>query len=290
MFKKLGIVSLMLLAVFVLGACNKSFSTSASTQTPVQSTATGLPTLEPTSTSIPVTPTIKFTATTAPTKTPEATSTPEATATPELIANLNTKLDASVNLEKLPVHQLDELTSGRLTYTEMQLGIKFPENTAKANLTISNLKDRFAIADFNPAANNYSDYYSPEKVPFKGITANMFEIDGQKVLVVGFLWMNSDNTTSVLHVGVQNWKDQTWMGYIKGAYQSTRRLGIISKIYNPSFNFSDWINFGNNQVIDQLYATDGGTRDQLIQKWVNTGNIPEELENLLLMPATARWK
>jgi hypothetical protein len=280
---------LMIVILLLLVAC----STNRVDVKPANSTAekvTDLPTegeTHPTSTSTA----IPFTQTPAasPTEVP-GTPTLGPTATPDLFSDLNTKFDPSVDLDKLPVHSLDELTSGKLTNTEKRLDVMFSESTTKADIVISDLKNRFAIADFNPAYKDYTEYNTPANVPFKGASANMFEIDGQKVLVIGFLWLNADNTTSVIHVGVQNWKNKTWIGYFFDAYKSTRRLGIISRIYDANFVFSDWIDFKNNPVISQMYAADNSLRSDLIQQWVRTDQVPGELENLLLMPATARWR
>lgn len=36
----------------------------------------------------------------------------------------------------------------------------------------------------------------------------MFDIDGQKALVMGFLWINFDKSISIIHIGLQDWKNQ----------------------------------------------------------------------------------
>jgi hypothetical protein len=71
---------------------------------------------------------------------PTATNTPEATATPEPI-ELNTKFDASVNLDTLPLHSLDELTSGHFVASERQMltsgGIELPAEVSPDKMLIN---------------------------------------------------------------------------------------------------------------------------------------------------------
>ncbi len=160
------------------------------------------------------TPTITPTETATATATLAPTETSTQTPTPELV-EINTSL--SVNLDRLPIQSPDILTSGVLTRSEEasveKSGFKFSSKaipfpfsigTRSPNSTVT--FDLAGVLSTDPAFQKYE--LSPEYVPYRGISANMVEIDGQKVLVMGFLWLNSDGTTSILHLGEQDWNNR----------------------------------------------------------------------------------
>ncbi len=272
-------VPILVFLAMLLGAC-----------TPLAIVPTlGVPTATtgPTAT-FTTTPTVTMTPTATETPLPTATNTLEPTATPELI-ELNTRFDPSVGLNSLPVHNMTELSSGQLTASERKYiednAITFSDKVASTAITIdADLPEKFILARLaGGAGGDISMFSSPETVPFKGISANMFDFQGTKILVLGFLWLNGDGTTSIVHVGVQNWQTAGWIAMYYDLFSSRRSLWVIGAIKDKTFQFI-WVDFRNNPVLVAMYD-DGGARERLIRQWAADGKISAEMEDTLFVAA-----
>ncbi len=303
-------LSLLVLTSLVLASCK-----------PVETTSTVTPDVEPTRvratevTSAPTevvtqvtpqttpSPTIHISTPTEDTRTktptvtvmPTITSSPEATSTTEIASIPFSTEFENVDFDSLPFVNYEDIQSGKLAEIEMQLiannAVEGPGNGAVLMDPIIDNSDAggmFKVVRLNlsPGDPEYNILkQEEEKRPYRTISVFTTSINETKAYVYGVAYTNKDGSTTILHYAFENIDgniEDILRKAISGEYYSLP----ISKIYcGSSCDPFGWIDYSTQPALKKLYSSpDGQKISGLIDEWVKTGNIPSELQNILLLP------
>lgn len=247
------------------------------TATEVTPTSTETPTETPTSTS---------------TETPTITEMPTATEVQFEPLTLQTNPE---NPAKYTEITLDDIKSGRVTYFEHQdydqgKLPQFPNDTEPANLsyaTSSNMGS-FVVGGAGPAPSNEGLYTGHlDKIPMQYVTFYKMKTEtGVEMWIVGIAVLNNDKSVSFLHIGF----DSRIFG--SGAFLThyLRWMGVTNHPGIPFITSKiSSCDAGSDLDISEvcrLYTNnwDAPSADKAIGEWAKSGQITQEMENIIFVP------
>ncbi len=243
-----------------------------------------------------LTPTPTFTPT--PTSTPTETAIPTETATPTAeLMNINIDLK-NVDVLNLPRITISEVESGKLTATILQLydtgQIENISSSAKPFLEkslplIKKSSGAVVIMELSGDKGVFLDQYigfstNPETRPYKAAAVNAIDVDGKTLLLLSEVYLNRDGTVGVVHYAIESF------AIPKVAEQIRRTLGgeflPAPMLKLPSsFGGFGWFDYGKEPTMLKFYAAqDEKKLMEAAQEWSDTGNIPMDLSNRIVIP------
>lgn len=231
-------------------------------------------------------------ATQAATKTPAATIEPSPTAEP---SGLMTEFKGDY-MKNLPIIKEEDITSGAIALKEQELlasGViaPFPEGTtpftAGKNVRYIVGNDSRMLFPFNK---DVRESYKTNKdlIPYKIADLAITEIDGQKMLMMGVMYKNTDETVGFIHYGFQSYDNEKNAEAISKIIAGELTIWPLSYVKGVLYWEKNY-DFSLEPVMLDIYKKDEAVRDELLKQWAKLGKTPSALEKLLLMPCIWPW-
>lgn len=280
--------------IFALTSCNSPAINQPVEPTTLPATATIEPTESPTA--IP-------TATASPTK----TSTPTIEPTPtELPLQIETDFTGSyeeilARVENMTPVKLEDFESGKYTKNEQRLlsegkiapfseeAIPLSENSL-VHITMEGMG--FTYINIKDFASFLVEYDDVNKRPFKLADMAMTEIETKKELVMSVMYLNNDRSVGFIHYLLLNYNSQ----YAKNMISSLlNRESSDIMFLAPVISIEPEVGFpimdpdkNNRNVLDLFVKYQGPETDKDAEKWIETGNVPIDFQNKLLLLMTIK--
>jgi len=196
------------------------------------------------------------------------------------------------DFEGMPVIGYEDFTSGRLTETEKLLAEPFSDEIEVVE------KYKGAIAEFVAGfIKEKIDYYreNPDKYPLQPRFFSKVEINGVETVMI--TWQIKDKSGSDKFLHMVEVLDEL---LDKGSLADLSYPLLISLRRPPAFNLvhygsgpcnvfsGEWPAF--EQVVCPINRPKKDELSELIEKWLESGSIPEELETELFVRSSVDWK
>jgi hypothetical protein len=156
---------------------------------------------------------------------------------------------------------------------------------ANKNATLSEMKEfpKVFTGDVVYAYDNYAVYTDVAKRPFKYVSFNRIESGDNFMIIVGQQIKNKDGSVAYLHYGFgdETMKDEKMKQLV------TRQLSDGSMYIVPVAKVADCSK--HKPAIGVCEKMDKDLVWSAVTKWVQTGNVPKELEQILLVPYFVSW-
>ena len=239
-----------------------------------------------------------------PTATLEPTIEPTATKVPLLEVFHEFKDIKALDFSKIPTIKYEDLTSGKLAETELALlksgevegfskdVIPYPKTfmhlADTSKLDRSTWKQNPILFDYNSetadAINKYFD--NPKALPYRFISASFINVDGTRLLLLGVAYINKNNDIGFLHFAIQDYQNSNSQKRVNETFIGKRILSSLVEISDPKFTGNPNLNFPAEPIMVNRYMdeNDRSIRYQLFRQFVDTGEIPTELEKIPIIP------
>ena len=220
---------------------------------------------------------------------------PTITASPVAMGiKVSTEFD-KINLDSLPAVNYEDIRSGKLAESELKMIrdhlVESPGNSVVLMSPIIDHGDaggmfkvvRFDLAPSDPVYTVLKQ--DKEKRPYRTVSAFTTTIETKTIYAYGVAYMNKDGSISILHYAFENIDgnlEEILKKAIRGEYYSLP----VSEFYcGADCDPFGWINYSTQPTLKMQYTSPSGQKiSMLVDQWVETGNIPPELQKDLLLP------